>query len=149
MKQINSQPRGVKQRRDAFLGVRVTSDELRDWEKTHVKHGQVRSAVVRNALGLGKKVVLPAKRPELGKADAYDYYRAMRIRESATKISLALKDVLKHESTKVPPTFADAVELVHELINEIAIEVDGFQRQCGSFNEPGQKSEPERVVLCT
>lgn len=146
IKQPNS---SVKPAKDVMVGFRVSSAQLRVWEAVNVKNGQERSAVMRKMLGLGKPGEVPAARPKLTEKEARVYYRAMRIRESALKIALVLKDAMKFESVQVSPAFSEAIDLVQMLVNEIGDETNELQRLSGEFEEPHTASKLWREPVCT
>jgi hypothetical protein len=149
MNKIKQPNPNVKPAKNVLVGFRVSSAQLRVWEAVNVKNGQERSAVMRKMLGLGKPGEVPAARPKLTVEEACVYYRAMRIRESALKIALVLKDAMKFESVQVSPAFSEAIDLVQMLVNEIGDETTELQRLSGEFEEPQAANKLWRDPVCT
>lgn len=127
----DSMPKAKKSARSTVLGVRLTKEQIADWDAQHVRSGQTRSEVVRSKLGIGQKPRQP--RPTLSAGQAYDYWRAMRIRGAVDHMELALGSVFELEEGDQVEALGNVMELVRQELAAIKYEVTALQTRSELF----------------
>lgn len=92
------------------MAIRVTQEEMDAFDANHVKGGLMRSEVIRSKLGISGA---RKKRGEMTESDAYDYQRALLIKNSTNKIAVIVEslDVLHEESERIA-----AVPVIKDLV---------------------------------
>ena len=122
-----------KQAKTLVMAIRVTQAEMDAFDANHVHGGRLRSEVIRSKLGISEA---RRKRGELSESDAYDYQRALLIKNSTNKIALIVEslDVLKDDSERIAalPVVKD---LVFREIKKVEAELDALQLKSGVTNK--------------
>lgn len=115
------------------MAIRVTEEELKDFDARFVVNGTLRSEVMRKKLEITK--VRRAKRGKVSEEAAYDYMRAVLLRSSLIKISALVESLSAFEDAGQMLQAAPKIRKIVDLeITKMNRELSALQLRSGMTN---------------
>lgn len=115
------------------MAIRVTEEELKDFDARFVVNGTLRSEVMRKKLEITK--LRRAKRGKVSEEAAYDYMRAVLLRSSLIKISALVESLSAFEDAGQMLQAAPKIRKIVDLeITKMNRELSALQLRSGMTN---------------